>query len=396
METSSPEAAKTRKKRLFRLLLLALGGMGVLFVLGRSCGPAKEGEESRKPPVTSGALPGPGEGASGSLGFDELSIGQEYKASVASQSHRVSGLEEEAASLRRELGALRAELSKSAAVQEGQLGRLDEMARQVQSVAAPRPELPLVGDAVQNAAPGDSGIRLIAFDPPPGVKSPRHVLRIPTASAAEATVLNGVFGPTGGEPSPIRLRLDAAILGPTHSRIPLLGATLIGKALGDANTTRVTVQLVSLSTVKPGGQSIEVPVHGYVVGEDGMEGIPGTYLYRLEDQLPLVVATEGAAGFANALAQSQTTGLVTPLGGSTSVVTGDALRFSGFKAAGGVSSKIGDILSERLRELRPAVWTPAQKQVTVVFLEGVSLEGMEPLEVNDGEDHPFRDLDLHR
>ena len=109
-----------------------------------------------------------------------------------------------------------------------------------------------------------------------------------------------------------------------------------------------------------------------------------------------MVATEGAAGFANALAQSQTTSSITPLGGATSVVTGDTLKFAGFKAAGGTSSKVGDILTERMRELRPAVWTPAQKRVSVVFLEGVTLEGMEPIDVNDGEDHPFRDLDLHR
>lgn len=397
MENSSPETAASQRKRLLRLLLLSLGGIGILFVLGRSCGPSKE-EPGSQTPSGSSSLSGHAAGAAGSLGFDEVTIGQEYKASVASQSHRVSTLEEETTALRRELAVLRAELSKSATAQEGQLGRLDEVARLVQSASAPRPDVfpKEPGEATQKPQEDPRGIRAIAFEPAPGAKISRHVLRIPAASAGEGTVLNGVFGPTGGEPSPIRLRLDAAILGPTRSRIPLVGATLIGKAVGDANTTRVTVQLVSLSYVKSGGQSIEVPVHGYVVGEDGMEGIPGTYLYRLADQLPLVIATEGASGFANALAQSQTTTSITPLGGATSVVTGDTLKFAGFKAAGGTSSKVGEILTERMKELRPAVWTPAQKRVSVVFLEGVTLEGMEAQEVNDGEDHPFRDLDLHR
>lgn len=395
MENSSPETAKAQRTRLLRLLLLSLGGIGILFVLGRSCGPTTAEGESRKPQAGSSSLSGQADGAPGSLGFDDVTIGQEYKASVASHSHRVNTLEEETAALRRELGVLRAELSKSASAQEGQVGRLDEVARLVQSAAAPRPE-GLPGETAQKAEREERGIRLIAFEPTLGAKIPRHVLRIPAASAGEGTVLNGVFGPTGGEPSPIRLRLDAAILGPTRSRIPLAGATLIGKAVGDANTTRVTVQLVSLSYVKSGGQSIEVPVHGYVVGEDGMEGIPGTYLYRLEDQVPMALVTEGIAGFASALAERETTRSVTPFGGATSTVTGDPLKFAGLKAAAGSSSKIGDILTERMRELRPAVWTPAERRVTVVFLEGVSLEGMEPKEVNDGEDHPFRDLDLHR
>jgi conjugal transfer pilus assembly protein TraB len=148
--------------------------------------------------------------------------------------------------------------------------------------------------------------------------------------------------------------------------------------------------------VKSSGQSIEVPVRGYVVGEDGMEGIPGTYLYRLDDQLPLVIATEGAAGFANALAQNETTTSITPLGGAQTVVTGNTLKFAGFKAAGGTSSKVGEILSERMKEIHPAVWTAADRPVKAVFLEGVSLEGFDPQEVKDDEPAPFRDLDPRR
>ena len=111
----------------------------------------------------------------------------------------MSGLEEETASLRRDLGALRAELSKSAAAQEGQLGRLGEAVRLVQSAAPPRPDVPPGEAAREQAPPDDRGIRVIGFEPPPGAgKSPRRVLRIPAASAGEATVLNGVFGPTGG------------------------------------------------------------------------------------------------------------------------------------------------------------------------------------------------------
>jgi hypothetical protein len=227
MENSSPETAASQRKRLLRLLLLSLGGIGVLFVLGRTCGPSKEEPGSPKSQSGGSSLSGHADGALGSLGFDEVTIGQEYKASVASQSHRVSTLEEETTALRRELVVLRAELSKSATAQEGQLGRLDEVARLVQSASAPRPEVfpKEPGEAAQKAEREERGIRLIAFEPAPGAKIARHVLRIPAASAGEGTVLNGVFGPTGGEPSPIRLRLDAAILGPTQSRIPLVGAS---------------------------------------------------------------------------------------------------------------------------------------------------------------------------
>src|SRR5471030_2408807 len=103
MENSSPETAKGQRTRLLRLLLLSLGGIGLLFVLGRSCGRALEEPGSQKPQSGGSSLPGHADSTAGSLGFDEVTIGHEYKASVASQSHRVSTLEEETTALRREL-----------------------------------------------------------------------------------------------------------------------------------------------------------------------------------------------------------------------------------------------------------------------------------------------------
>jgi hypothetical protein len=392
MENPSPESARGQRSRLLRLLILSGGGIGVLFLLGRACGPDPATEPSGQDHQV---RKGRKDGEALSLGFDDLTIGQEYKTSVASQGHRVSTLEQDVSALRKDLDSLKTDLMKSAEAQGTQLARLDEIARLVQSLAPPHLAVPAALDSSKPEQTG-KGVRLIAFESAVGPAAGRRVLRIPSASAGEATVLNGVFAPTGGEPSPIRLRLDAAILGPSKSRVPLRDATLIGKAAGDANATRVTVELVSFSYVKAGGQSIEVPVRGYVVGEDGMEGIPGTYLYRLEEQVPMAVVTDGLAGFASALAERETTRSVTPFGGATSVVTGDPLKYAGLKAVAGTSSKVGDILAERMRELRPAVWTPAEKRVKVVFLEGVTLDGFDPQEAADGEDHPFRDLDLHR
>ncbi len=394
MENSSPESARSQRSRLLRLLLLSGGGIGVLFILGRSCGPTGDDAAAAKEPHRDARVSGR-DGGGASLGFDDLTIGQEYKTSVASQGHRVSTLEQDVSGLRKDFDQLKSELAKSAEAQGAQLSRLEEIARLVQGLASPRLEIAST-QATSKAEATEKGVRLLTFAGSEGPSAPRRALRIPTASAGEATVLNGVFAPTGGEPSPIRLRLDAAILGPSKSRVPLRDAILIGKAAGDANATRVTVELVSFSYVKQGGQSIEVPVRGYVVGEDGMEGIPGTYLYRLEDQVPLAIVTDGVAGFTSALAERETTRSVTPYGGSTSVVTGDPLKYAGLKAGAGTSSKVGDILAERMRELRPAVWTPAEKRVKVVFLEGVTLEGFDPQEAKDGEEHPFRDLDLHR
>lgn len=377
------------------MISLSLVGMGGLFLFGKACGLKEADPESPKPEAKSAFSANQSQGESRSLGFDEVSIGQEYKTSVASQSHRVSQLEEVIGTLRHEIESLKSDLVKASGSHETQQARLEELTKVLQPSGITRPPVES-SDPASKTGDKSGGIRLLAFDPPPVKAERRKALRIPAGSAADGRVLNGCFAPIGGEPTPVRLSLEAAFLGPAKSRIPLTGAILIGKAQGDANTTRVNVELVSLSYVKASGLSIELPVRGYVVAEDEMEGMPGTYLYRLTDQLPLVLATEGATGFANALAQDQTTTSLTPLGGATTVVSGNALKFSAFKAAGNSTSKVGDIMADRMKEIRPAVWTPADRPVKAVFLEGVTLDGFDPQEVKDEEPAPFRDLDPRR
>src|SRR6516165_10441495 len=111
MENPTPEARKTEKTRLVRMVLLGFAGIGGLLILGRACGPNDPGDEPGKPSKSAhSADAAPSE--SRALGFDEVSIGQEYKTSVASQSHRVSQLEEELRFQRQNIEALKGELHK--------------------------------------------------------------------------------------------------------------------------------------------------------------------------------------------------------------------------------------------------------------------------------------------
>lgn len=386
------------KNALLRRALLALAAIALLAAVGKAFGPG-DGDRKAQPTNPSKETGTASDHSHSPDGFDDLTMAHEYKTSVASQSHRVVTLEQEVTSLKRSIEDLRGQMTKAAAGQDTQFSRLDELTKLLQGMAAnSRMNAPQPGMADPQAAPeGKTGVRLITFEAPPGrAVAPKRLIRIPSASAGEATLMNGVFAPTSGEPSPARFRLDAALVGPTRSRIPLENAFLIGKASGNANASRVHIELISFSYVKSSGESVEVPVRGYVEGDDGMEGIPGTYLYRVEDQLPLVVLGEGASGFANALAEGQTTTTVNPLGGAASIVSGNTLKFGGLKAAAGTSQKISDIFAERMREIHPAVWTSAFGRVKVVFLEGVTLQDFPVEELKDGQALPFRDLDLHR
>jgi cell division protein FtsB len=228
MEKTQDAASKPEgKNSLLRRGGLALVAVALLVAFGKACGTG-DGDRKAQPANPSK------EGATASDhsrppdGFDELTMAHEYKTSVASQSHRVVTLEQDVTSLKRSIEDLRGQLTKAVAGQETQYSRLGELTKLLEGMAAsPRGNVPQPGLADPQAAPeGKAGVRLISFDAPPGKAGPpKRLIRIPSASAGEATLMNGVFAPTSGEPSPARFRLDAALVGPTRSRIPLENAS---------------------------------------------------------------------------------------------------------------------------------------------------------------------------
>jgi hypothetical protein len=113
--------------------------------------------------------------------------------------------------------------------------------------------------------------------------------------------------------------------------------------------------------------------------------------------LPLAVGTGALQGISGALSQSQVTTTLNPLGGVSTAVTGDSLKLAGYQGVGGAAGKLGEIISERMKEIHPAVSTPSNRKVTVVFLDGVTLEGLDVQEIDYGkENDPYRGLDSHR
>lgn len=216
--------------------------------------------------------------------------------------------------------------------------------------------------------------RILAID----LESPKdadRAVHIPAGSFGEATLLTGVYAPVTGEPLPVLLRLDSLLVGPNKSRVPIRGAFLVGKAIGDANTARAVVQISGVSLVLDDGKTVEKPANGYVVDADGIQGLVGRYVWNADQIAGLSILSGAAQGASNALATSQTTTFGGPLGVSREV-TKDAAKFTGYNAASSAFANIGKILEDRMKEFVPAVFVSnASRQVTVVFLEGVTLDG---------------------
>jgi hypothetical protein len=262
-----------------------------------------------------------------------------------------------------------------------------------------RPEVGLPGSPTEVARelPRLQKVTLPAAARAALVQSRKEDVHIPAGSFAEATLLTGVYAPTEGSAQPVDLRVDLTFIGPNRSRVPVQGAFLIGKASGEPNSLRVVIQLDKLSYVRKDGQVIERAVNGYVVDQDGVMGLSGQYVWRIGEAVILAAGVGAIQGVSGAMAQQQTTTQLSPLGGATSLVTGNLGKFAMAQGSGSAADKIGEIVTKRLDQVVPAIYVPNGKRLTVVLLEGVTLEGLPLAEVkNESSSSPYVGLDLDR
>ena len=103
----------------------------------------------------------------------------------------------------------------------------------------------------------------------------RQTSYLPGGSMARSVLLTGVDAPVGGKPFPVLLALKEAFASPNSYQVPLKGCFALGKAEGNASSERADIQIVRMSCVLPDGKAFEQEITGYLVGEDGKQGIPG-------------------------------------------------------------------------------------------------------------------------
>lgn len=313
--------------------------------------------------LSRGPAPQPhGEGARPRPSFDVgIPTAQEVRNMLAVYGERVEGTEKELTALRAQLAETRKGFEET---RKKDASGLEKMLQDLQGAARQ--------DQPPTALPGAPRFRTVEFE-----KRRGRSLHVPAGSFGEATLLTGVFAPTTGEALPVLLRLDAALVGPQRSRVPIRGAFLVGKAQGEANSRRAVVQLETLSVVQADGAAVETKANGWAVDDDGVQGIRGDYVWRADEILALASVTGALSGGAEAMAQRETTVQATPLGGSQGAVTGDPLRFAGYRALSSAGSRLSDMVTARLNEIVPAIHVTNGKRVTVAFINGVTLEGYE-------------------
>ena len=217
----------------------------------------------------------------------------------------------------------------------------------------------------------------------------RQTSYLPGGSMAHSVLLTGVDAPVGGKPFPVLLALKEAFASPNSYQVPLKGCFALGKAEGNASSERADIQIVRISCVLPDGKAFEQEITGYLVGEDGKQGIPGKLVDKEGRKIAFAAVAGVGAGLARAFGQQQVTNVVTDSGAVTSTVTGDALTFGLASGAQGAATEMQRYFQKQAERLFPVVEIDAGKNVTMVMLSGTKVPGLEAMNKTD----PRRGLD---
>lgn len=208
---------------------------------------------------------------------------------------------------------------------------------------------------------------------------------VTSGSFARAVLLTGVVVGTGSDtqsnPEPVMLRLtDAGIFSKGLRTDQIKEAILIGDCSGDLSSERAKCRLQTLSLENYKGEIIEKPVQGWVVGEDGRNGIKGKVIDKSSDLIRMSMFNGLLGGMSKFFENQATSGVfpLSPITGQQNALSGmAAIKGGAASGAGDAFAKMADFLMERFNSMSPQIVIASGREVDVVFRNGVDLRGSE-------------------
>ena len=209
----------------------------------------------------------------------------------------------------------------------------------------------------------------------PAAKTPGTYL--PSGSFVRAVLLAGLNAPTGGQaqsnPHPVLLRLvDHAQL-PNQFRLKAKDCLIVGSGYGDLSSERAYIRTESLSCVSPRGESLDLPIKGYVAGEDGKAGVMGRLITKQGQVLANALIAGIGSGLGQAFQQSATTTSTSPLGSTSTVKSGEEFKAGISSGVGKAMDRLAQYYISLAEKLYPVVEVDAGRLVDVVITKGALL-----------------------
>lgn len=201
---------------------------------------------------------------------------------------------------------------------------------------------------------------------------------IPAGSFVRVAMLNGVDAPTGGQaqsnPLPMAFQvLDTANLANKY-RLDIKDCRFIAAAWGDLSSERTFGRTETLTCIID-GETVEMPVKGSVIGEDGKAGMRGRLVTKQGQLLANSLFAGALSGIGKAFQQSATT-QTTGAGGVTQTIDPD--RVGTAAIGGGVGSAANLLASYYLKaaeKMFPVIETDGGRVVEILVTKGATYKG---------------------
>lgn len=221
--------------------------------------------------------------------------------------------------------------------------------------------------------------------------SPLHDTRryLPSGAFAQAVLLGGLDAPTGGQaqhnPQPVLLRLTNNAILPNQFRARIKECFVVGAGFGDVSSERAYIRTESLSCVTRDGTAIDVPIKGYIAGEDGKAGMRGRLVSKQGQILANALLAGIAGGIGTAFQQSATSYSLSPLGSTSTVNPGKQLEAGLGTGVGRALDRLAQYYISLAEKVFPVIEIDAGRTVDVVLTQGIALAGPLDAEAMDSE-----------
>ena len=215
---------------------------------------------------------------------------------------------------------------------------------------------------------------------------------LPSGTFTRAVLLGGLDAPTGGQaqrnPQPVLMRLaDNAVL-PNHFRSRIKECFVVGAGYGDVSSERAYIRTESLSCVARDGTALDVPIKGYVAGEDGKAGMRGRLVSKQGQILANALLAGVASGIGHAFQQGSTTLSVSPLGATSTVDPGKQLEAGLGVGVGRALDRLAQYYITLAEKVFPVIEVDAGRTVDVVITQGIALQGALDTAAQDRDEFP--------
>ena len=211
---------------------------------------------------------------------------------------------------------------------------------------------------------------------------------LPAGAFAKAVLLSGLDAPTGGlaqtNPMPILMQLQDHGQLPNFFNSNIKSCHVIGAAYGDISAERAMIRLETLSCVleaedETDPKVIEVPIKGFVTGEDGKNGLRGKVVSKQGALIARAAMAGVFAGMGSSIVSQYQQISTNALGSVQSLDPKKTSEAGLYTGAANALEKIANFYIARANETYPIIEVAAGRSGEIILTSGTRLDQEAPM-----------------